>query len=63
MAAFCHVMAFHRMSTYGIYISLAILTAGIICTARLIDSNHTTKEIYWGLFIGVVSLTYRDKVS
>ncbi len=33
---------------------LAILIAGIVCTARLLISNHTAKEIYWGLFLGVL---------
>ncbi len=35
-------------------LSIAILIAGVVCTARLIISNHTVKEIYWGLFLGIV---------
>ncbi|MBP6431693.1 MAG: hypothetical protein KA319_08000 [Ferruginibacter sp.] len=34
---------------------LAMLIAGIVCTARLIISDHTNKEIYAGLLVGVVS--------
>jgi hypothetical protein len=33
---------------------IAILIAGLVCTSRLIVSNHTPKEIYWGLFLGLL---------
>jgi hypothetical protein len=33
---------------------VALLVAGIVCTARLLISNHTVKEIYWGLFLGIL---------
>jgi hypothetical protein len=33
---------------------LAILITGLVCTSRLIVSNHTTKEIYSGLFFGIL---------
>lgn len=35
-------------------ISIALLITGIICTSRLIISNHTQKEIYTGLLAGLV---------
>jgi hypothetical protein len=35
-------------------LSLALLITGIVCTARLIASNHTPKEIYMGLLVGLV---------
>lgn len=34
---------------------LAVLIAGVVCTARLIISDHTNKEIYAGLIVGVVA--------
>ena len=34
-------------------LSIALLITGLVCTSRLIISNHTAKEIYWGLFWGV----------
>ena len=37
---------------YGPYIAIAFLIAGLTCTARLIDSNHSTKEVYIGFFAG-----------
>lgn len=42
-------------ASYGIYISIAFLIAGITATARLIDSNHTQTEVYFGFFVGAVA--------
>lgn len=36
----------------GFFIAIAFLIAGLTCTARLIDSNHSTAEIYVGVFTG-----------
>jgi hypothetical protein len=33
---------------------IALLVTGIVCTSRLIVSDHTTKEIYLGLFFGLL---------
>ena len=35
-------------------LSLALLITGIVCTSRLIVSDHTSKEIYMGLLVGLV---------
>ncbi len=35
-------------------LSTALLIAGLVCTARLIVSNHTPKEIYSGLLVGFI---------
>ena len=34
---------------------IALLVTGIVCTSRLIVSNHSQKEIYAGLLVGLVS--------
>ena len=34
-------------------LSVALLLTGIVCTSRLIISDHTAKEIYAGLFVGI----------
>lgn len=39
----------------GLYIAIAFFIAGLTATARLIVSNHTQKEIYWGFFAGAFS--------
>ncbi len=35
-------------------LSLAILLAGLVCTSRMIVSDHRPKEIYAGLMVGLV---------
>ncbi len=35
-------------------LSIALLIAGIVCTSRLIVSDHSPKEIYLGLLFGVL---------
>ncbi len=35
-------------------LSIALLITGIVCTSRLIVSDHTQKEIYMGLVVGLV---------
>jgi hypothetical protein len=38
----------------GLYISLAFLIAGIVCSSRLIVSDHTKFEIYSGVMVGIL---------
>jgi membrane-associated HD superfamily phosphohydrolase len=63
MTAFVMLLVFSEELSYGIYISVSVLLAGIICTARFIDSDHTAKEIYVGLLIGILSLFVAMKFS
>jgi hypothetical protein len=35
--------------------ALAILITGLVCTARLVVSNHTQKDVYMGLLLGIAS--------
>ena len=63
MVAFVMLLAFTEELSFGIYISVSVLLAGIICTARFIDSDHTAKEIYVGLLIGILSLFVAMKFS
>ena len=35
-------------------LSAALFVAGLVCTARLVISDHTQKEIYSGFFIGML---------
>jgi len=41
--------------TSGLYLPIAILIGGIVCTSRLILSSHSLFEIYVGLFIGLLT--------
>jgi len=49
------LMAFADTISYSFYLSIAILISGIVCTSRLIVSDHKPKEIYCGFLIGVFS--------
>lgn len=53
--AFFLLAATISTNSYGFYISIAFLVAGVTATARLIDSNHTQKEIYFGFFAGALA--------
>ncbi len=56
MAAFVIMIGFSQDISFGIYISLSILLTGIICTSRFIAGDHTPREIYGGLLLGILSL-------
>jgi membrane-associated phospholipid phosphatase len=43
-------------------LSIALLLGGLICTSRLIISNHSDKEIYTGLMLGVLCQLAADIV-
>ncbi len=52
---FC-LLAFTQDVNFGIYLSVAVFITGLVCTARLIVSNHTTAEVYIGLAAGALSM-------
>jgi hypothetical protein len=41
-------------SPFTLPLMTAIFITGIVCTSRLIVSNHTQKDIYTGLFFGFI---------
>jgi hypothetical protein len=56
MVSFLIMLAVRESTNFGIYLSFAFLIAGLVCTARFICSDHSKKEIYGGLFAGILSL-------
>ena len=52
---FLMIMGFSQDVSFTVYISIALLITGIVCTSRMIVSDHTAQEIYTGLFIGIIS--------
>jgi hypothetical protein len=54
--AFIVYLAFTQGIPYGLYLSAAIMLAGLVCTARLLVSDHTQREIYLGLLIGALAV-------
>lgn len=55
MSTFMTYLAFNDSINLNLYLFISILITGLVCTARLIVSDHTTKEIYTGLIIGIFS--------
>jgi hypothetical protein len=53
--AFMVLMGFLSFTDYGFYISLTLLAAGIVCTARLVNNDHNPFEVYAGLVVGILS--------
>jgi len=47
------LFAMYYQMPLGVSISVATILAGLVCTSRLLVSDHTNKEIYAGLFVGI----------
>ncbi|MBS1575685.1 MAG: hypothetical protein JST09_10320 [Bacteroidetes bacterium] len=57
-ATFLIMMGFSQDVNFSVYISIGLLITGLVCTSRLIVSDHTSQEIYMGLFIGIISQAF-----
>ena len=55
MVTFVALLAFHESVSMSFYLSIALLIAGLVCTSRLIVSDHRPSEIYIGFIAGVLS--------
>jgi hypothetical protein len=55
MTTFIALLAFTDTVSYSFYLCIAILIAGVVCTSRMIVSDHRPKEIYYGFAIGIFS--------
>lgn len=53
-AAAIILFSFYYQTSMGAAISIAVLISGIVCTCRFIVSDHSNKEIYTGLFVGIL---------
>jgi hypothetical protein len=62
MLTFIFLLAFSQPLNFGIYISVALFITGLVCTSRLIVADHTQKELYGGLLVGVVSMLSANRV-
>ena len=49
------IMAFSQELNFGIWLSIALVITGLVCTARFITSDHTAGEVYGGLVVGMLS--------
>lgn len=55
MIAFMFIFSFLTDAHLGVFLSVALFVAGIVCTARLINSDHYPVEVYLGLLLGVIA--------
>ena len=55
LTTFVALLAFSDSSSFSFYLSITVLIAGIVCTSRLIVSDHSQKEIYYGFLVGILS--------
>lgn len=53
--AFMTILGFLSFTDFGFYISITLLAAGLVCTARLINSEHKPFDVYAGLLAGILS--------
>ena len=52
---FVALLSLTQAANYTLYLPLTLFIGGLVCTARLIVSDHTQPEIYGGLLIGGAS--------
>ena len=50
------LMAISQPLLYGTWLTVVVLITGLVCTARLIVSDHTQAEVYGGLITGAASV-------
>lgn len=58
MVAYIFSLAFATEASFGIYLSVALFITGLVCTARLLNSDHGPFEVYAGLLIGIVAQVF-----
>ncbi|AHF17878.1 hypothetical protein [Niabella soli] len=61
--AFLCLLGFEYGPGMAVYIAIALLITGVVATARLLLSDHTAKEVYWGLAVGVAGLLVATVVA
>lgn len=52
--AFMILLGLYSSEPMGLYMAIATLIAGVVCTSRFIVSDHSQIEVYWGIVIGVL---------
>jgi hypothetical protein len=52
---FFFLLSFNDDYTSGLYLSVALLVTGLVCTARLLTGAHNTFQLYSGLFVGLLA--------
>jgi hypothetical protein len=55
LLCFSTLLSFSTQDPSGLYLAVAILIAGLVCTARFLVSDHSRSEIYLGLASGIIT--------
>ncbi len=53
-AAFIAILAFIKSVDMTAAVAVSLLIAGLVCTARFLVSDHTNRDVYAGLILGIV---------
>ncbi len=53
-AAFIAILAFVKSVDMTAAVAVSLLIAGLVCTARFLVSDHTNRDVYAGLILGIV---------
>ncbi|MBN8863727.1 MAG: hypothetical protein J0H92_10165 [Sphingobacteriales bacterium] len=56
MLGFLCILALTETASYTMALSITCLLTGLVCTSRLIVSNHRPVEIYTGVFTGILAI-------
>lgn len=56
VTGFMFLLAFTQDLSFTVYITVALLATGLVCTARFIVSDHRQSEVYVGLLLGVAAM-------
>jgi hypothetical protein len=56
MTSFMVILGLTQEVNFAVYISVALLITGLVLTSRFVLSDHTTSEVYGGLFVGIISM-------
>jgi len=62
MVTFMLLMAFLSAASFGFYLAVAFLIAGVVGSARLINNDHYPIEVYAGFVVGILSQLIAYKV-
>lgn len=49
------ILSLKGTNNFGPYVSIGLLIAGLVCTARLINNDHKPFDVYAGLFLGALA--------
>lgn len=55
LMALFFVLSLRSNVNFGPYLSVVLLIAGLVCTARLLNADHRPFDVYAGLFLGIAA--------